>query len=69
MRYLTFSEVLELHRRILETSGGMGAIRDLGLLESAVAQPRMTFRGSDLSRSGDQGSSALFLVGHQSSFR
>ena len=48
MRYLTLSEVLELHRRILETSGGMGGLRDLGMLESAIAQPRMTFGGLDL---------------------
>ncbi len=48
MRYLTLSEVLELHRRTLETSGGTGGLRDLGMLESAIAQPRMTFGGSDL---------------------
>lgn len=48
MRYLTLGEVLDVHRRILETSGGMGGIRDLGMLESAIAQPRMTFGGSDL---------------------
>jgi death on curing protein len=36
MRYLTLDEVLEIHRRILETSGGTQGIRDLGLLESAA---------------------------------
>ena len=48
MRYLTLIEVLELHRRIIEQFGGALGIRDIGLLESAIAQPRMTFDGEDL---------------------
>jgi death-on-curing protein len=48
IRYLTLIEILELHRRILEQSGGTFGIRDMGLLESAIAQPRMTFDGEDL---------------------
>ncbi|MCA1991375.1 MAG: type II toxin-antitoxin system death-on-curing family toxin [Coleofasciculus sp. S288] len=48
MRFLTLIEVLELHRRIIEQSGGAFGIRDVGLLESALAQPRMTFGGEDL---------------------
>ena len=48
IRYLTLIEVLELHRRILEQSGGAFGIRDMGLLESAIAQPRMTFDGEEL---------------------
>lgn len=48
MRYLTLGEVLELHHRIILRWGGASRIRDLGALESAVAQPRMTFGGSDL---------------------
>ncbi len=48
IRDLALIEVLELHRRILEQSGGALGIRDLGLLESAIAQPRMTFGGEDL---------------------
>lgn len=48
MRFLTLVEVLELHRRVIEQSGGAVGIRDLGLLESAIAQPRMTFGGEDL---------------------
>jgi death-on-curing protein len=50
MRYLTLVEVLNLHCRIIEQSGGASGIRDLGLLESAIAQPRMTFGGEDLYR-------------------
>jgi death on curing protein len=48
MRYLTLSEVLELHRRIIEQSGGALGVRDMGMLESAIAQPRMTFGGDEL---------------------
>ncbi|MDJ0619571.1 MAG: hypothetical protein QNJ63_22990 [Calothrix sp. MO_192.B10] len=48
MRYLTLIEVLELHRRIIEQSGGASGIRDIGLLESVIAQPRMTFSKEDL---------------------
>ena len=48
MRYLTLGEVVELHQRILATSGGASGIRDLGLLESALAQPKATFAGADL---------------------
>jgi len=48
MRYLTLKEVLELHRLILEQSGGMQGVRYLGGLESALAQPQMTFGGQEL---------------------
>ncbi|MBW4520716.1 MAG: type II toxin-antitoxin system death-on-curing family toxin [Scytolyngbya sp. HA4215-MV1] len=48
IRYLALIEVLELHRKILEQSGGALGIRDMGLLESAIAQPQMTFGGEDL---------------------
>ena len=48
MRYLTLNEVLELHRRLIERYGGSAGIHDLGALESALAQPRMTFGGEEL---------------------
>lgn len=37
IRYLALIEVLELHRKILEQSNGTLGIRDIGLLESAIA--------------------------------
>jgi death-on-curing protein len=43
MRYLNLSEALELHRLVIEQAGGAHGIRDIGALESALAQPRMTF--------------------------
>ena len=48
MRYLTLGEVLDLHRRVIEQSGGAHGVRDLGGVESAVAQPQMTFDGNEL---------------------
>src|SRR5579864_2609956 len=47
-RYLTLEEILELHRLVLEQSGGLGGVRDLGGLESALAQPQMTFARQEL---------------------
>ena len=48
MRYLTLGEVVELHRRLLEATGGAAGIRDFGALESATAQPKATFGSVDL---------------------
>ena len=48
MRYLTLSEVLEMHRQILAQSGGVERLIHLPALESALAQPQMTFGGEEL---------------------
>ena len=48
MRYLTLNDTLELHRRIIAQSGGAPGVLNLGAIESALAQPRMTFDGKDL---------------------
>jgi hypothetical protein len=48
MRYLTLGEVVALHRRLIATTGESSGIRDLGRLESALAQPRASFSGEDL---------------------
>ncbi len=48
MRYLSISEVFELHDRIISSSGGLRGIRDINALESAVNQPRQTFDQKDL---------------------
>ncbi len=48
MRYLKLKEVIDLHHQVVEQSGGSLGIRDLGALESAVAQPLMSFGGEDL---------------------
>jgi death-on-curing protein len=48
IRYLTLEEVLELHRLLLERSGGLAGVRDFGGLDSAVIQPQMAFGGQEL---------------------
>lgn len=48
MRYLTLAEILAIHERVLSSSGGLRGVRDYGALESAVAQPRLTFAEQDL---------------------
>ena len=48
MRYLSLVEVLELHELIVASTGGARGIRDMGALESAVNQPRLTFDQADL---------------------
>lgn len=48
MRYLSLAEVTELQRLVLQATGGSHGLRDLGALESAIAQPRMSFGGEDL---------------------
>jgi death-on-curing protein len=48
MRYLTLSEVLELHRRVIKQSGGADGVRDLAGVESATVQPQMTFGDDEL---------------------
>lgn len=48
MRYLTLAEVVDLHGLITRVTGGASGIRDLGALESAIAQPKATFDMNDL---------------------
>lgn len=59
MRYLQLSEVLDLHRRVMEQFGDRSQLRDLAALESAIAQPQMTFGGLDLYPSREQKGGAL----------
>jgi death-on-curing protein len=48
IRSVTIAEVLETYQRVMQQTGGLVAIRDFGALESALAQPYMTFSGNDL---------------------
>ncbi len=48
MNYLTPEQILFLHARLIEETGGSHGLRDLGLLESAAARPQATFGGQDL---------------------
>lgn len=48
MKYLAVKDVLLLHNLAIDESGGSHGLRDLGLLESAVARPQASFGGEDL---------------------
>jgi death on curing protein len=46
--FLELSDVLRIHEQQLEAFGGIRGIRDVGLLESAVATPQASFGGEYL---------------------
>ena len=46
--FLSLDEILEIHKDQIARYGGMAGIRDLGLLQSALAQPQATFGGQFL---------------------
>ena len=48
MKYLYPNQVLFIHQKVIEASGGAGGVRDQGLLESAVYRPQASFGGEDL---------------------
>lgn len=48
LRFLGLDEVLAIHREQVERYGGTAGVRDLGLLESAVAAPEASFDGAYL---------------------
>ncbi|MGH7206507.1 MAG: type II toxin-antitoxin system death-on-curing family toxin [Nitrospiraceae bacterium] len=47
MIYLTAEQVLFLHDRLVEETGGVHGVRDLGGLESALARPQAAFGGTE----------------------
>lgn len=48
MNHLDVEQLLRIHREVIEQTGGSPEVRDLGLLESAAAQPRAAFGGVEL---------------------
>ena len=48
IHYLTVQQVLFLHMRLIDETGGTQGVRDLGLLQAAVARPQATFDGEEL---------------------
>ncbi len=48
MVFLTLDDILESHLNQIDTYGGSHGIRDIGLLESAIAQPEACFGGQYL---------------------
>ena len=48
MHFLTLNQLLIIHRRVINQTGGSPGVRDHSALLSALAQPKMTFDGKDL---------------------
>lgn len=48
MIYLTVENILRLHQHVIKQSGGDAGLLKYAALESAVAQPQMTFGGQEL---------------------
>jgi hypothetical protein len=58
--FLDVDDVLEIHALQLAAYGGAAGVRDLGLLESAVAQPQASFSG-ELVHRGVYATAAAYL--------
>ena len=58
-RYLSAPQVLFIHGRLTDETGGDHLLRDVGLLASAVARPRAAFAGAELYPSLDAKAAAL----------
>lgn len=48
IRYITYSEVLDIYREQINKFGGFGAIRDNNALLSVIVNPQREFAGRDL---------------------
>ena len=48
MKYLSPEQVLFIHALLIQETGGSFGVRDIGLLEAAVARSQGTFDGDDL---------------------
>lgn len=48
MKYVTITQVLQLHDKMIRETGGDGGIRDHALLESALFNALSTFDGKEL---------------------
>ncbi len=48
MLFLTLDDIIESHQNQIDTYGGSHGFRDIGLLESAIAQPEASFGGQYL---------------------
>lgn len=48
VKYITLEELIAIHDSMIDLYGGSHGIRDLHLLQSALARPQSTFSGEDL---------------------
>ena len=48
MIYLSAEQILFIHARLIEETGGIHGVRDLGMLLSAIGRPQVSFDDQDL---------------------
>lgn len=48
MRYIDAKELLVIHSEIVTQTGGMHGVRDIGLLQSIIKKPKVSFSGNEL---------------------
>jgi len=48
MNYLSAEQILFIHARLIEETGGSHGVRDLGMLLSAIGRPQASFDDQDL---------------------
>ncbi|MBI2442323.1 MAG: type II toxin-antitoxin system death-on-curing family toxin [Candidatus Levybacteria bacterium] len=58
--YLTLDSLIAIHDSMIEEYGGSFGIRDLGLIQSALARPQSSFGGEDLYQDIFSKAAALF---------
>jgi len=58
--YLTLDIVLAIHEETVKRHGGSHGIRDIGLIQSAIARPQSSFGGDDLYQTIFDKAAALF---------
>ena len=60
MKYLAIHDVIYINQEVIQASGGLLGVRDLGLIDSAINRPRATFEGIDLYVTLFEKAAALF---------
>lgn len=48
IKFLTLKQVIFIHKKVISLHGGAHGLRDINLLKSAIAQPKMSFEGKFL---------------------
>lgn len=48
IRVLSVTNIILFHEKIIKETGGSPGVRDIGLIESAISRPFMTYDGIDL---------------------
>ena len=60
MKYLTAEEVLVIHSELIDQTGGLHGVRDVGLLISAAQRPKTGFSGRELYKGVFEKAAAYF---------